>query len=133
MDRRDVLRSVAGGLAAAIRACKARKPAGVKLIVEARSLGEVRDVIAEGADVILLDNMTLVQIRRAMQLTPRSIEIEVSGNVTPRRVGALSKLSVDRISVGALTHSARALDFSMQYKSLAQTRAIEKSGKKRGT
>jgi nicotinate-nucleotide pyrophosphorylase (carboxylating) len=81
--------------------------------VEARTLDEVRDIVALGADIILLDNMRIDQIRRAADIIGKQSKIEVSGGITPKRVKALAGLPIDRISVGALTHSAPALDISL--------------------
>ncbi len=81
--------------------------------VEARTLDEVHEIIAIGADIILLDNMRIDQIRRAADIIGNKSQIEVSGGITPARVKKLAGLPIQRISVGALTHSAPALDISL--------------------
>ena len=97
----------------------------MQVIVEARNLAEVRAVAAAGADVVLLDNMTPAQLRRAMALLPPTIAAEISGGVTPRKLRALAACGAPRISVGALTHSAPALDFSLRVKTPAALKEIE--------
>lgn len=94
-----------------------RRLRGKRLIVEARNLGEAMLALTARADIILLDNMTLPSLRRALRtirkISPKT-QIEVSGGVTLKSVRRLSALGVERISVGALTHSAPALDMSLE-------------------
>ncbi|MBN1475485.1 carboxylating nicotinate-nucleotide diphosphorylase [Candidatus Sumerlaeota bacterium] len=89
------------------------------VIVEARSLAEVRGALAFPVDVILLDNMTRRQIARAVQLIAGRAQVEVSGGIGERDIAPLARLGVDRISIGRLTHSAPALDFSLQIRAEA--------------
>jgi len=104
----------AGGVGEAVR--RARKAAHhlVKVEVEVQTLEEVEEAVAAGADVILLDNMELDDVRRAVDLVSGRGEIEVSGGVTLETVRALAESGVDYISAGALTHSALALDLSLE-------------------
>ena len=109
----------AGGLGEAIRRVKRaqrgkRKP--LRVMAEARNLAEVRAAVAERVDIILLDNFTRASLRRAMREIPPTILTEASGGMTLRRVRALADLGLNRISVGALTHSAAALDFALRYR-----------------
>jgi nicotinate-nucleotide pyrophosphorylase (carboxylating) len=108
----------AGGLGEAIRriheARRGRKR--LPLVVEARNLAEVREAVARDVDVIMLDNFTPGALRRACGEIPSSIQTEASGGMTPRRVGAIARVGLDRISVGALTHSAPALDFALRHR-----------------
>ncbi|MBM3334850.1 carboxylating nicotinate-nucleotide diphosphorylase [Candidatus Sumerlaeota bacterium] len=108
---------VAGGLAEAIGRVKRAQSRGKRLAigVEARNIEEVRVAVAERADLIMLDNMTRSQMRRALSETPSTIATEASGRMTPRRVRSLAGLPLQRISVGALTHSAPAVDFALRY------------------
>ena len=105
-------RAVAG----AIEAARAAAPGGIRIEVEADTLDQVRQAIEAGADIILLDNMTDGQMRQAVALArgrePRPI-LEASGGVTEARVEAIARTGVDWISVGALTHSAPALDIAL--------------------
>ncbi len=104
----------AGGVGEAVR--RARKAAHhlVKIEVEVQTLEEVEEAVAAGADVILLDNMDLDDVRRAVDLISGRCEIEVSGGVTLETVRALAECGVDYISAGSLTHSAPALDLSLE-------------------
>jgi nicotinate-nucleotide pyrophosphorylase (carboxylating) len=85
------------------------------LLVEAecQTLAELRDALAAGAPRILLDNMTNDQLREAVAITAGRAELEASGNVSLDTVRAIAETGVDFISVGALTHSAPALDVSL--------------------
>ena len=82
--------------------------------VEAETLEEVVQALEAGADRILLDNMSLEELREAVALTAGRAELEASGGVNLDTVRAMAETGVDFISVGALTHSARALDVSLE-------------------
>lgn len=109
----------AGGLAEAIRRARQSRKGRKRLAlaVEARNLAEVRIAVAEHVDLILLDNFPVRRLRQALREIPPTIETEASGGMTVRRVRALADLGLDRISVGALTHSAPAVDFALRYRS----------------
>ncbi len=81
--------------------------------VEARNIAEVRQIVQAGADLVLLDNMRLAQMRRAAEIIGGRMKTEITGGVTLRRVKALARMPVDRVSIGALTHSAPALDIAL--------------------
>jgi len=83
------------------------------LIVEAESLSQVRHAIAGKAEVILLDNMTPSMVRQAVTLIKRRALVEVSGGITLKNVRAMAEAGPDRISIGALTHSAPAASLSL--------------------
>jgi nicotinate-nucleotide pyrophosphorylase (carboxylating) len=100
-------------VAAACRIVRKRAPRGLEIEVEAGTLGEVRSALDGKADIILLDNMPVPAIRRAVGLIGRRAIVEVSGGVTLANVGKIAAAGPDRISVGALTHSAPAADLSM--------------------
>lgn len=105
----------AGSITAAVNAVRAYPPAASVLIeVEVRTLDELREVLPLKVDRVLLDNMTDDQMREAVQLTDGSVPLEASGNMSLERVAAVAATGVDFISVGALTHSAPALDLSMK-------------------
>lgn len=109
----------AGGLGEAIRRVKRvlrGKRIPLLVMAEARNVAEVRAAVAERVDIILLDNFTRASLRRAMREIPPTILTEASGGMTLRRVRALADLGLNRISVGALTHSAAALDFALRYR-----------------
>lgn len=108
---------VAGGLAEAIGRVKRAQSRGKRLAiaVEARNIEEVRVAVAQRVDLILLDNMTRSHVRRALGEIPPTMATEASGRMTLRRVRLLAGLPLQRISVGALTHSAPAVDFALRY------------------
>jgi nicotinate-nucleotide pyrophosphorylase (carboxylating) len=83
------------------------------IIIEAESLSEVRQALAGKADIILLDNMTPVMVRRSIKLINGRATVEVSGGITLKNVRAMAIAGADRISIGALTHSAPAASLSL--------------------
>lgn len=104
--------AIAGGVAEAVRRVRAAEPS-VPLEVECRDLGEVSAALSAGARRILLDNMTVSQLRAAVEHVAGQAELEASGGVTLETLPAIARTGVDFISVGALTHSAAALDLSL--------------------
>jgi nicotinate-nucleotide pyrophosphorylase (carboxylating) len=105
---------LAGGIAEAVRLAR-RKAPGKRIEIEARTLAEVGEAIDTGADIIMLDNMNLTDIEKAVGMIGARAEIEVSGNINLLNVTHIAMLGVDVISVGALTHSPDALDISMEF------------------
>jgi nicotinate-nucleotide pyrophosphorylase (carboxylating) len=98
----------------AIQHLKAEHP-HVRVELEADTLDQVRTFLGlSGVDVILLDNMTLEELRDAVQITGGRVLLEASGGVSLETIGNIAQTGVDFISVGALTHSVRAMDFSME-------------------
>ena len=87
---------------------------GLPVEVECDTLAQVADALAGGADRILLDNMTLDELTRSVALVAGRVPLEASGGVSLETVGDIARTGVDFISVGALTHSARSLDVSME-------------------
>jgi len=108
----------AGSLTEAIRRVKRARCGRKRLPVmaEARNLAEVRAAVGGKVNMVLLDNFSTSMLRRALRAIPPTIQTEASGGMTPRRAGALARVGLDRISVGALTHSAPAMDFSLRYR-----------------
>jgi nicotinate-nucleotide pyrophosphorylase (carboxylating) len=106
--------AAAGSVGEATRRALSAAPEGVLVEVECVSLDEVTEAISEGARRVLLDNMTPDQMREAVASVAGRAELEASGNVTLENVRAIAETGVDFISVGALTHSAPALDLSLQ-------------------
>ena len=104
---------LAGGVSAAIERARAQG-GGLPIEVEAETVDQVREALAAGADTILLDNMTLAELREAVSLTAGRARLEASGGVTLDTVREIAETGVDSISVGALTHSASALDVSLE-------------------
>lgn len=98
----------------AIRELKVQHPT-VLLEIEADSIEQVREFVTlPGVDVILLDNMTPVELRQCVALRQSGLKLEASGGVTLDTVRAIAETGVDYISIGQLTHSARAIDFSLE-------------------
>lgn len=88
----------------------------VPVEVEVESLDELTQALAAGADIVMLDNFTVEQMREAVKQTDGSALLEVSGNVTDETLRIFAETGVDYISVGALTKHVRALDLSMRFK-----------------
>ena len=108
--------AVAGGIDAAIASARAHAPAGMEIEVEVRDLDELAQALRLAPDRILLDNMTTATMAEAVRLRDASApatKLEASGNMSLERVPEVAATGVDFISVGALTHSAPALDLSM--------------------
>jgi nicotinate-nucleotide pyrophosphorylase (carboxylating) len=101
-------------VAAAVSAARAKYPA-LKIEVEADTLDQVDQAVAAGADFVLLDNMTLVQLRLSVQKCKGRAKTEASGGVNLSTVRGIADTGVDFISVGALTHSARAVDIGLDF------------------
>jgi nicotinate-nucleotide pyrophosphorylase (carboxylating) len=109
------LAAVDGDIALAVKRARAVAPAGIKVEVECDTLVQVEAAIAAGADVILLDNMGLLDIREAVKLVGARAVTEASGGVTLDTVRQIAETGVNWISVGALTHSAPALDLGLDF------------------
>lgn len=105
--------AAAGSLATAVERARARAPHLARVEVEVETLDQVREALAAGADLLLLDNMPLDQMRQAVALCRGRAQTEASGGITEETVRAVAETGVDFISVGALTHSVAALDFSL--------------------
>lgn len=101
-------------LQAAIDRLKAERPE-VRVELETDTLAQVRDFLTlRGVDVILLDNMTNAEMREAVALGKKRVLFEASGGVNLATIGGIAATGVDYVSIGALTHSARAIDFSLE-------------------
>ena len=106
--------AVGGSIAKALARAKANSPRLVKIEIEVTSLEQLREAIAHGAHIVLLDNMDDEKVKAAVAIAQGKVELEVSGGVTADRLPRLAKLGVDYVSMGALTHSARAMDLSLE-------------------
>jgi nicotinate-nucleotide pyrophosphorylase (carboxylating) len=104
-----------GSVAEAVRRARSKIRPGVRVEVEAASLLQVREALAAGADMVMLDNMPIETMNQAVTLAGGRVPLEASGNMTIDRVRAVAETGVDYISVGALTHSARAVDISLDF------------------
>jgi len=105
----------AGGIKNAVQGARAHIPHTMKIEVEASTLGMVDEALAAGADIILLDNMDTETMRRAVNAIGGRAISEASGGLTEARVAEVAATGVDILSIGALTHSAPALDISLDF------------------
>jgi nicotinate-nucleotide pyrophosphorylase (carboxylating) len=103
-----------GGVAEAVRRARARASAMLKIEVEVVDLAGLEEAIAAGADIVLLDNMDDAAIAEAARRAKGRVLLEASGNMTPERLPRVGAAGVDFVSMGALTHSARAVDVSYE-------------------
>ena len=106
--------AAAGGISQALNRVRGRLPHTLKVEVEVKNLQELEVAINSGADVIMLDNMSLEDMERAVAVTGGRVPLEASGNVTLANVRKIAETGVDFISVGALTHSVPASDISLK-------------------
>ncbi len=109
--------AVAGGITAAVRDARAAVHHLLKVEVEVEDLDGVREALAAGADVILLDNMPLPLIKEAVRLVGGRVLLEASGNVDEENIREIAATGVNLISLGCLTHSAPALDIGLDLES----------------
>jgi len=104
--------AVAGGIANAVKTIRDKIREDVSIEVETRNLREVEEALKAGADIIMLDNMDIATMGKAVKLINGRAKTEASGNMTAEKVAEVAATGVDFISVGALTHSVKALDIS---------------------
>lgn len=104
----------AGSVTKAVKMAKEYAPFVRKIEVEVETLDQVKEAVEAGADIIMLDNMSVDVMREAMTIIDGRAEVEVSGNVTKENIARLTELGVDFISSGALTHSAPIMDISLK-------------------
>ena len=104
----------AGGIRQAVMAARACESSSLKVQVEVETLEQLAEAIAAGTDAVLLDNMDVETLAEAVKRAGGKILLEASGGVTLENVGQVAATGVELISVGALTHSARAVDMSME-------------------
>ena len=108
------VRAQSGDIAGAVRRLRERAPQGLRVEVEVTSLAEAEEALAADADILLLDNMAPEEMRQAVEAARGRAQTEASGGITLRNVRAVAETGVDYISVGAITHSAPALDISLE-------------------
>lgn len=104
----------AGGIKKAIKLAKDYAPFGMKIEIEVEDLDSVNQALEAGADIIMLDNMDNSTLKKAVKLIGDKALTECSGNVTKERLKELKEIGINYISSGALTHSAKILDFSLK-------------------
>ncbi|NCB73171.1 MAG: carboxylating nicotinate-nucleotide diphosphorylase [Clostridia bacterium] len=107
--------AAAGSITAAVNAARAAAPHVMKLEVETETLDEVSEALEAGADIIMLDNMSLELMAQAVKLVDGRAITEASGNMGEKDLLEVAKTGVDFISIGALTHSVKSLDISLKF------------------
>ncbi|MBQ8717580.1 MAG: carboxylating nicotinate-nucleotide diphosphorylase, partial [Clostridia bacterium] len=105
----------AGGVREAVQMAKAYAPFVRKIEIEVEDLDMLKEALEAGADIIMLDNMSVEDMKKAVELAAGKAETECSGNVTKENIARLVDIGVDYISSGALTHSAPILDLSLKH------------------
>ncbi|MBC7246235.1 MAG: carboxylating nicotinate-nucleotide diphosphorylase [Actinobacteria bacterium] len=103
-----------GGVAEAVRRARENLDGGMSIEVEVQDLADLEDAISSGADVVMLDNLSVEEVEEAVRAAAGRVKLEVSGGINLENVAAYAATGVDYISVGALTHSARALDIALE-------------------
>lgn len=110
---KDNHRRVAGSTAEAVGRARSKSGHMVKIEVEVDDLEQLEEALAAGADILLLDNMSAAELRRAVEIAAGRAVLEASGGITPDRVAEVAATGVDLISVGWITHSAPTLDVAL--------------------
>jgi nicotinate-nucleotide pyrophosphorylase (carboxylating) len=103
----------AGGISKAIEKLRKKIPHTMKIEVEVESLNQLYEALDVGADIVLLDNMTIEMMKEAVQKTKKRAILEASGNITIDNIKSVAETGVNVISIGALTYAAKALDISL--------------------
>lgn len=111
--------AMAGGITVALRSAKQGIGHTVKIEIEVDTLEQLKDVIAEGADIVMLDNMSLEDMAAAVRMVDGKMTVEASGGVTLDRIPQIAATGVDLISSGAITHSVPNFDVGLDYKAAA--------------
>ena len=105
----------AGGISEVVKLARSIAPSNVFIEVEVENLAELKDALDAGVSMILLDNMSLADMRDAVAMNAGRAQLEASGGVNLERVRAIAETGVDRISIGTLTKDVRALDLSLRH------------------
>ena len=105
--------AASGGITQAVQSAFAQAPHTMTVTVECDTLAQVQEAVDAGADIVLLDNMSVEQMEQAIEIVAGQAATEASGGVTEETVAAIAQTGVDIISIGALTHSAPSLDISL--------------------
>ena len=110
----------AGSITRAVSAARANAPHTLKIEVEVESQDMIAEALSAGADIIMLDNMSQAEIEAAVSQINGQALIEISGNMGERDLASLAKTGIDLISIGALTHTVKAMDISLRFDPLVQ-------------
>ncbi|TET93591.1 MAG: carboxylating nicotinate-nucleotide diphosphorylase [Desulfobacteraceae bacterium] len=106
--------AAAGSISKALAKIKANVPHTLKIEVEVEDIKGVEEAIGAGADAILLDNMSVKEMKEAVSIARGRVLLEASGGITLESIGEISKTGINLISIGAITHSARSVDISLE-------------------
>lgn len=106
---------ITGSLSEAVRSARKKIKSGIKIEVETTNLEQVQEAVESGADIIMLDNMPLDKMKDVVDWIKGRVPVEVSGNITLAKAKKIAQIGVDYVSVGALTHSFKSLDISMEF------------------
>jgi nicotinate-nucleotide pyrophosphorylase (carboxylating) len=106
---------IVGNISDAVLLARKKIKPGIKIEVETTKREEAEEALKCGVDIVMLDNMSLNRMREVMKLLSGKVQVEVSGNINLSRASKIADLGVDFISVGALTHSYKSLDISMEF------------------
>ncbi len=107
--------AVAGSIKEAVRRAREGVLHTFRIEVEVENLDQLGEAITAGADIVLLDNFTVDMLKRAVEIGKGRVTMEASGGVTLETVRAIAQTGVDFVSCGALTHSARSIDLTMEF------------------
>lgn len=113
--------AVVGSAAAAVKEARSRAPAGLRVQCEVESPDQAREAVEAGADMLLIDNQGPEATAEIVALVAGRVPLEASGGITLENVAEVAATGVDRISIGALTHSAPAVDISLEWLSTSST------------
>ena len=109
------LKSKECGIKEALELAREKAPKGMPVEIEVNTIEQLKEAIEAKPDVIMLDNMSLDDMKKAIDLVPEDIKIEASGGITLENISEVAMTGVDAISVGAITNSVRAVDFSLSF------------------
>jgi nicotinate-nucleotide pyrophosphorylase (carboxylating) len=104
-----------GSISEAVKRAKERVAPGIKVEVEATCLADAQEAVRSGADMVMLDNMRIEEMKEVVSWIKGKVPLEVSGSVTLERIKEIASLGIDFISVGSLTHSYKSVDISMEF------------------
>ena len=107
--------TASGGITAAVNNARQIIPHTLKIEVEVKNFDEVKEALKVGADILMLDNMTIEEMAEAVKIIDGKALIEASGNMDQKSLAEVAATGVDFISLGALTHSVKALDISLKF------------------
>jgi nicotinate-nucleotide pyrophosphorylase (carboxylating) len=106
---------IVGSISHAVKAARKKIKPSIKIEVETTDRNEAEEALASGADIVMLDNVSIAKMKEIMTSLAGKVLVEVSGNIRLSKVSEIADLGVDFISVGALTHSYKSLDISMEF------------------